>query len=824
MRILEVRDGFIKLETSEKMTLSSFLEINDKGKKYIAQVIQCKNFNNAFIAFAKVLFIYDGTFNKLDDSMPECSAIVKEFSFDILNQYFKTESPIEIGTFAESEVKTYIDRDSFNRKMLVSIDNPLNLNKLLTNLGQEFSKENKVLVIDMLGIVDSSAKFKAAIDFKLPLNTESLEFIYEDCLSDATSDSKDLVKEIFADLAEYSKTVSFLPFKTLKSIIDDMVEKSHIFKLLVLKNKLTKFDKAGYFATYEDQALVLNRFLNNKTSVIDLSKLDNLFQNRYLSTIYNQLVESKYNGQVFVIASNAINKKNIRTILSSPQVASTFITHSRFKYLSEFKSLFTNYLLEANFSNNEIFKTYSTFLNKMDKDSYLLVGDSTKFIPVIIEFKTLTEISPFDDVINLEEDSDNTEALANTSLESLLENSEATDPQVEAIEKKSQDLVEKISIEDSTGNNKILDIFEEEKDDNLESQLEEEIIATEDNITGSFEEEADFHTQIDSFKATDINTESTDEIVETEIISIELEDSGTEELENEISESPINSEEVIENQEDIIEIPEDIEIIDDNLRSEDNTVPLETEENEQIVETVENSIEDTIEEYIETEVIPLNNDSEVIDEIIELNESDITEDAIIVDIEDPEEKALNDEIKEDVDKVFTTIKEETLSDTDLDFIDELNNENNNIEEVLLNEPSIEEDIMTSEDLESTDIETFEELEEYPSGDNSEEDFIEPLEEYNNNDSDLIFEENPSEILETKTATTPIVPVYSAEIPQEDLVMSDELEQGDSVIHAKYGTGVVEKMIKYGSKTLFSINFDNVGRRLLDPTLTEIKKA
>ena len=70
----------------------------------------------------------------------------------------------------------------------------------------------------------------------------------------------------------------------------------------------------------------------------------------------------------------------------------------------------------------------------------------------------------------------------------------------------------------------------------------------------------------------------------------------------------------------------------------------------------------------------------------------------------------------------------------------------------------------------------------------------------------------------------VVPVYSADIPVEDTVFSDNLEQGDSVVHAKYGNGIVEKMIKYGNKTLFSINFDNVGRRLLDPTVTEIKKS
>ena len=89
-----------------------------------------------------------------------------------------------------------------------------------------------------------------------------------------------------------------------------------------------------------------------------------------------------------------------------------------------------------------------------------------------------------------------------------------------------------------------------------------------------------------------------------------------------------------------------------------------------------------------------------------------------------------------------------------------------------------------------------------------------------NDTSEIEEKD---VLETKKSATPNVPIYDAEIPQEDTVHSDQFEQGDTVSHAKYGVGVVEKMIKYGNKTLYSINFDNVGRRLLDPTLTEIKK-
>ena len=100
------------------------------------------------------------------------------------------------------------------------------------------------------------------------------------------------------------------------------------------------------------------------------------------------------------------------------------------------------------------------------------------------------------------------------------------------------------------------------------------------------------------------------------------------------------------------------------------------------------------------------------------------------------------------------------------------------------------------------------------------DFIEPLQEFTSQEDEL----SSGDILETRSASTPTVPVYDADIPQEDIVMSDPLEQGDSVVHAKYGNGVVEKMINYGTKTLYSINFENVGRRLLDPSITEIKKA
>ena len=66
-----------------------------------------------------------------------------------------------------------------------------------------------------------------------------------------------------------------------------------------------------------------------------------------------------------------------------------------------------------------------------------------------------------------------------------------------------------------------------------------------------------------------------------------------------------------------------------------------------------------------------------------------------------------------------------------------------------------------------------------------------------------------------------VPVYPADSEPDESI--GDFAQGESVTHPRYGRGVVEKIIKYGNKTLCSITFENVGRRLLDPSISELVK-
>ena len=226
-------------------------------------------------------------------------------------------------------------------------------------------------------------KYYAAKDFRLPLNKDTLAFLYEDCLNDATSESKALIKDLFKDLAEYSKTIPFLPFDALKTIVDNMVEKEHEFKLLVLKNKLAKFKNLGYFAGNQSEVNKIDEILNSDNVFIDLSKLDAAFQNRYLEFIYSAAEKCETKPLIFVNISNSISKKNLRNIILNPVLKSVVITPSRFNYINEIKPMFKNFIIEPSFVNNENFRPFASLLTVAPKNCALFVGNASNRLPLI---------------------------------------------------------------------------------------------------------------------------------------------------------------------------------------------------------------------------------------------------------------------------------------------------------------------------------------------------------------------------------------------------------------------------------------------------------
>ena len=68
-----------------------------------------------------------------------------------------------------------------------------------------------------------------------------------------------------------------------------------------------------------------------------------------------------------------------------------------------------------------------------------------------------------------------------------------------------------------------------------------------------------------------------------------------------------------------------------------------------------------------------------------------------------------------------------------------------------------------------------------------------------------------------------LPVYSADYSEQEDAPEINLNEGDLVKHNKYGLGTITKITTHGNKILCHINFENFGRRLLDPVLSQLQK-
>ena len=295
------------------------------------------------------------------------------------------------------------------------------------------------------------------------------------------------------------------------------------------------------------------------------------------------------------------------------------------------------------------------------------------------------------------------------------------------------------------------------------------------------------------------------------------------------------------------------EVIDEETNQEEYAELLTEEENEPVDEIAELSDLEDIDEF---------------DDLSTLEDTD--ENSEIKNIFD---ESVEEEIAKDVDEMFTArgAEIEELPGAELE---QLSDSDDTIEEL----PEAQPELMSDDDLDTLDelsdgdddllmqdnsstVDTLEEIE--PLDDFGEPETLEeigPMEEYSAPEDELIAEEDDSEDLEpledledsdsgilgsqesvsldmpeekptqndiyknlTENNSLPGVPIYKADEPAAKSRDGMSITEGNIVYHEKYGRGVVEELFNYGKRTLCSIQFDNVGRRLLDPNLAELKQ-
>ncbi|EKE02382.1 MAG: hypothetical protein ACD_20C00395G0012 [uncultured bacterium] len=213
------------------------------------------------------------------------------------------------------------------------------------------------------------------------------------------------------------------------------------------------------------------------------------------------------------------------------------------------------------------------------------------------------------------------------------------------------------------------------------------------------------------------------------------------------------------------------------------------------------------------------------------------ENEFVYETEEPQAEDLyvNHENKED--EFLDIIYNEANENSDYQFINDLTQE----EETSVEEESDYANDNFDFDYTAEDLEEFQktqslinqnndympneendETSDYPQDINDESVYPITLDNESNNEEEVLEELSNSND-EYNKAPSADIPIYSTSEPEK--IEEDEIEfkEGDAVKHNKYGIGVIKKVIGYGNKKLCSIQFDDIGRRLLDPNLTILEK-
>lgn len=764
MQVLEIKNNLVKIayDVNDNLALSSFVIIEDTNTPYVAQVVNVKADKLTNFAIVKLLFTFneEGILKNYNGTIPSLKSTVSILPSKELLDIIPIENNLIMGELAQQGVTLNVDKTILDNNLLVCSDNVENTNILLKNITKQI--DEKIVIFDTDGLFDAENKITFGKDFKLPLNYDTINFIYENELDDVDATSRAVIQDIFIEVQEYTKNLpeGYLPFETFINVVDQQYKETQIPQLVLLKNKLIKYRDLNAFAETLKDVLSLSIAIDkSKVTIIDISEMAPVLQKEIMSYTYGVMKGINETIYSFVKVDNANSSKRLlKTFLSRDGIYTTIICRHEYKYLPELKSAAQNLILFTPQTLQHDFAAYNTFLNKLNTDEFIIYGAHTQNIPLIVELDEL-ELDTQNDDDETESEKD-IEEIPSSNVVPMPAPVQNTAPQKNVTESPEPEIQEE-------------ETFTAPEVEYPDLGFDNETPSSNEAPTVDFPETETLNVTEEQPEENFTQIELPETFEEPEIEEVqqeEPEEDIQENFDNEISQEPIE-EEVFMPETDIpqVEINEDLSeqaIIEDSNISE---TPAEyTSQATEEQAPIYNILDDNEIDYqdAEPDVLPLEPEIDYSVEDIDIEEN----------YQEPqpydENEAMIEQAAKDVDKLIY----EKLPNEDV-TLDDLSD--------------LQSDELTEDDLNLI-------------GDLASDNGItpEPELEYN--------EEQP-----------PVVPIYNAEDiePQEQ----QSLEPGDRVSSPKYGEGVVEKMIKYGNKMLCSIEFPNIGRRLLDPAMTEIKK-
>lgn len=408
MKILEIKNNLVKLAytESEVPVLGRFIVLTTDIKSYVAQFVNLKSDSVNSYAIAKLLFTFtpDGVVDNYDGSIPDVNSQVSFLPSSELLNLLPVENAVQMGNLSQQDEMLNIDVSVFERNFTVFVEKDSNKTTFISNcVRQLFRMKEKCVIADTCNLFEDYPKIEISKDFKLPLNAQMMDYIFEYDLAEVDPSTKAIIQDIFYEVQQYIKTLDgqFLPIEKFVDVVARQYKATQMPELALLKNKLLKYRDAGIFADTKEEIDAVKEKLDAKNCIIiDLKDINEALQKEVLSYVHT-ILESfdKYVYFFVPLTDDNSDKKLLNKLINHNHVFTTILVSNRYKYSAELKGHAQNMMLFAPLSINNDFSSYNTFLSKLNPDECIVEGKLTQGIPFIIDMDNLDVDLTKDDVL-----------------------------------------------------------------------------------------------------------------------------------------------------------------------------------------------------------------------------------------------------------------------------------------------------------------------------------------------------------------------------------------------------------------------------------------
>lgn len=408
MKLLEIKNNLVKLSyaETENPILGRFIILGSNEKSYVAQFVNLKSDTINNYAIAKLLFTFtpDGVVDNYDGSVPNMDSELSFLAAEELLNLLPIETPVKIGNLAQQDEMLSLDISVFERNFTIFVEKDSNKKTFISNcVRQLFQMKEKSVIVDTCNLFEDYPKIVFSKDFKLPLNSKMIDYIFEYELAEVDAPTKAVIQDIFYAVQQYIDTIDFkfLPIDNFVDVVANQYKDIQMPELALLKNKLLKYRDANVFANTKEEVLAFKEKLNEKNcSIIDIKDINEPLQKEVMSFIHQALTEyEKYIYFFAPLTDNNSDKKLLKQFINNNHVFTTILVSSSYKYAQELKQHAQNILLFTPNDMNHDFAAYNTFLNKLNSDECIAFGKLTQGIPFIVDMSDLELDLTLEDVL-----------------------------------------------------------------------------------------------------------------------------------------------------------------------------------------------------------------------------------------------------------------------------------------------------------------------------------------------------------------------------------------------------------------------------------------